>query len=103
MRHRSVKQNKKPLDRQRAVWLVLALLIGYLFIWALTTLSGLSLLQLGLQRSEAVLISTMAGFVIYPLLVLWLFCARRARRNGLLVAGASMLLLGMVHYLVGGT
>ncbi|MBA1380523.1 hypothetical protein [Pseudomonas brassicacearum] len=103
MTRRTVKQDKKALDRQRTVWLVLALSIGYLCVWALTTLAGLGLSWLGLQRSEAVLASTIAAFVSYPLLVLWLFCARPARRNGLLVAGASLLALGMAHCLAGGS
>lgn len=103
MTRRTVKRDKESLDRQRTVWLVLALLIGYLFVWVLTTLAGLGLVQLELQRSEAVLASTIAGFVIYPLLVLWLFCARRARRHGVLLAGVSILVLGMVHSLAGGT
>ncbi|EJL03578.1 hypothetical protein PflQ2_3241 [Pseudomonas fluorescens Q2-87] len=103
MTRRTVKRDKESLDRQRTVWLVLALSISYLFVWALTTLVGLGLVQLGQQRSEAVLASTIAGFVIYPLLVLWLFCARRARRHGVLLAGVSILALGTVQYLSGGT
>lgn len=93
---------KAALNRQRAAWLVLALLLSYLFIWALSSLSALCLVRLALPRSEAVLISSILGFVLFPLLGLWLFGARQAWRQGGAVAVASVLMLAAARGLSGG-
>lgn len=93
---------KAALNRQRAAWLVLALLLSYLFTWALSSLSALCLVRLALPRSEAVLIASMAGFMLFPLLGLWLFGARRARRGAVVVAMASVSMLVTTRWLGGG-
>lgn len=58
---------------------MLTLLLSYGCTAALTALASLGLVQLGLLRSEAVLASSIAGFVLFPLLALWLFCLPRQR------------------------
>ncbi|GEM_PF-4268957 len=86
--------------RQRALWLLLAMLLAYLFTWALSAQLALTLAWLGQARSEAVLSSSIAAFVLYPALVLWLFCARRARRNALWLTASALVLLTMQRLLV---
>ncbi|RCL26422.1 hypothetical protein C6A77_11995 [Pseudomonas sp. AFG_SD02_1510_Pfu_092] len=89
------------LARQRALWLVLALLLAYLFSWALSAQLALGLAWLGQAPSEAVLSSSIAAFVLYPALLLWLLCARQARRNALWLSGLALALLAMQRLLAG--
>ncbi|MFT2158600.1 hypothetical protein [Pseudomonas putida] len=87
--------------RQRGLWLLLALLLAYLFIWPLSALAALALAWLGQAPSEAVLSSSIAAFVLYPPLVLWLLCARRVLRNSLWLAGGALAMLASLPALVG--
>lgn len=77
------------------------MLLAYLFIWALSAQVALGLAWLGQAPSEAVLSSSIAAFVLYPALVLWLLCARRARRNALWLTSLALVLLAMQRVLVG--
>lgn len=88
-------------DRPRALLLLLALLVSYLFIWPFSAMVALVLAWLGQAPSEAVLGSSIGAFVLYPPLVLWLLCARRAVRNALCVAGVSLVLLAILQTLAG--
>lgn len=87
--------------RQRALWMLLSLLLAYLFIWPLSALGALALAWLGQAPSEAVLSSSIAAFVLYPPMVLWLLCARRVLRNSLWLAGGSLVMLASLRALVG--
>ena len=88
-------------SRQRALWLLLALLLGYLFIWPFSALAALAFAWFGQAPSEAVLSSSIGAFVLYPALVLWLLCARRAVRNALWLVGVALVLLALLHALAG--
>ena len=60
---------------------LLAVLIGsYAAVWALTGFTGLASFRLGLPRSEAVILSTLLGLVLYPALVIAALAARRPLR-----------------------
>ncbi|WP_241507415.1 hypothetical protein [Pseudomonas sp. AFG_SD02_1510_Pfu_092] len=98
---RPASNNNRMLARQRALWLVLALLLAYLFSWALSAQLALGLAWLGQAPSEAVLSSSIAAFVLYPALLLWLLCARQARRNALWLSGLALALLAMQRLLAG--
>ncbi|WGV20719.1 hypothetical protein QIY50_26400 [Pseudomonas putida] len=98
---RPASDKKSARHRQRAVWLLLALLLGYLFIWPFSAIAALALAWLGQAPSEAVLSSSIGSFVLYPALVLWLLCARLAVRNALWLACVSLALLALLHVLAG--
>lgn len=102
MKQTASKQPGKNLGPPRTAWLVLVLLVSYLCAWALNGLFALCLVQWRLLQSEAVLISSIASFVLFPWLTLWLFSARRAKRNCLSVASASVVMLASTRYLAGG-
>ncbi|WP_225932804.1 hypothetical protein [Pseudomonas oryzicola] len=98
---RPVSNTAATRGRLRALWLLLAMLLAYLFSWALSAQLALMLAWLGQARSEAVLGSSLAAFVSYPALVLWLLCARRARRNALWLTAIALALLATQRLLVG--
>ncbi|WP_260676507.1 hypothetical protein [Pseudomonas kilonensis] len=56
-----------------------------------------------MQPSEAVLVSSITSFVLFPGLVLWLFSAPHTTRNGWVVASASLVMWASTRYLAGGT
>ncbi len=97
---RPVSNTAARRGRQRALWLLLAMLLAYLFTWALSAQLALVLAWLGQARSEAVLSSSLVAFVSYPALVLWLLCARRARRNALWLTAIALALLALQRLLV---
>nr|WP_298165364.1 hypothetical protein [uncultured Pseudomonas sp.] len=71
---------------------LLAVLIGsYGVIWTLTGCIAVALSQLGLERSEAVIFSTLLGFVLYPALALLAFAAQRPLRLWAVLMAASVL------------
>ena len=72
---------------------LLAVLIGsYGVIWMLTGCAAGASLRLGLERSEAVIFSTLLGFVLYPALVILALAVRRPLRLWALLMAASVLL-----------
>ena len=79
----------------RGAYLLVVLTGSYATIWTLTGFIGIALLRLGLERSEAVIFSTLLGFVLYPALVIAALAARRPLRLWavLMAAGA---LFGLV-------
>lgn len=98
---RPASHKASPQGRQRALWLLLAALLAYLFTWAFSAVVALGLAGLGQAPSEAVLSSSIAAFVLYPVLVLWLLCARRTLRNALWLTSLSLALLALQRVLVG--
>lgn len=71
---------------------LLAVLIGsYGAIWMLTGCIAVALSQLGLERSEAVIFSSLLGFVLYPALTLLAFAAQRPLRLWAVLMAASVL------------
>ena len=71
---------------------LLAVLIGsYGVIWMLTGCAAGASLRLGLERSEAVIFSTLLGFVLYPALALLAFAAQRPLRLWAVLMAASVL------------
>jgi hypothetical protein len=53
---------------------------------------------LAVPRSEAVLLASMLGFVVYPVVLLWAFAARLWRVWAVLAGGAA-LGFGLAHVL----
>lgn len=72
-----------------------AVIGGYAFSAALVALGSVALpLATGLARSEAVLLSSMLGFVVYLVVLIWAFAERRLGRVwGVLAAGAALTFL----------
>lgn len=98
---RPALHKKTAKGRLRALWLLLTLLLSYLFIWPFSAIAALALEWLGQAPSEAVLSSSIGAFVLYPALVLWLLCARRAVRNALWLVCVALAMLALLHVLVG--
>lgn len=103
MRQAAARQPGKNLGPQRTARLGLVLLLGYLSCWALNGFLALCLVHGGVQPSEAVLVSSITSFVLFPGLVLWLFSAPHTTRNGWVVASASLVMWASTRYLAGGT
>ncbi|MBN2992069.1 hypothetical protein JWR97_12675 [Pseudomonas cedrina subsp. fulgida] len=101
MRKAASKQPGNTLDARRTAWLLLTLLLSYWCCWALSAGLAVCLLQWRVQPSEAVLISSMAAFVIFPVLAVWLFSTAHAMRNGLLVLSASLMFWACGLYMPG--
>jgi len=86
----------------RSVWLVLVLLLSYLSCWELNRFLALCLVHAHVQPSEAVLISSIACFALFPWLVLWLFSAPRGTRNCVRVASASLVMWTSTFFMEAG-
>ncbi len=70
--------------------LVAALLGGYALTALAVTLAGTLLARLGMAGSEAVVLASMLGFVVYLPLLLWAFSVRSvARLWAVMAAGAA--------------
>lgn len=86
----------KPLAKSsalaRGAYLLVVLMGSYAAIWALTGLTGVAMSRLGLLRSEAVIFSTLLGFLLYPALVIAALAARRPLRFWAVLLTASTLL-----------
>lgn len=86
----------KPLAKSsalaRGAYLHVVLMGSYAAIWALTGLTGVALSRLGLLRSEAVIFSTLLGFLLYPALVIAAYATRRPLRLWSVLVAASVLL-----------
>ncbi len=75
----------------RAAYLLAVLIGSYRVIWTLTECIAVALSQLGLERSEAVIVGTLLGFVLYPALALLAFAAQRPLRLWAVLMAASAL------------
>lgn len=82
--------NKAALAR--GAYLLVVLIGSYAAVWTLTGFTGNALLQLGLERSEAVIFGTLLGFMLYPALVIAALAARRPLRLWAVLMAASVLL-----------
>ena len=72
---------------------------GYFLSAALVALSAAGLAGLGMARSEAVILMTMLGFVLYLLVLIWGFAERSLTRLlAVTLAGAAMG-QALVHWL----
>lgn len=69
---------------------------GYAFTASLVALLTVLLTHAGLPRSEAVVSASMLGFVFYLLVLLWAFSVRSLVRLWLLLAGGTVLALGLL-------
>jgi len=92
----------KPTALARAGYLLAVLIGAYGFTWVATGFGASALLYLGLERSEAVIVATLLGFVLYPAAALYLFAARRPLRVCGLLLVASAVLLAARHLLGAG-
>ncbi|MES2821404.1 MAG: hypothetical protein V4812_20715 [Pseudomonadota bacterium] len=85
------KESRTLAVLPRGAYLLAALIGSYGVIWALTGFAAVSLARLGLERSEAVIFSTLLGFVLYPALVLVLIATRRPLRLWAVLAAVGLL------------
>lgn len=81
----------------RGAYLLAVLAGSYGLVWTLTAGAAVLLSRLGLERSEAVIASSLLGFVLYPTVALALFAAHRPLRAWGLVAGLGAMLLLARH------
>ena len=78
---------------------VLAAVVGgYLLAAGLVTLAAMGLGQ-AMDQSEAVVLTSMLGFLLYLALVLWSFAERRLWRIWAVMAGGSAASLGLALWL----
>jgi hypothetical protein len=84
----SLAQQSSP----RIAYLLVVLLGSYVAIWTFTGFAAVALSYLGLARSEAVMTSSLLGFVLYPALVIAALAARRPLRFWGLLMAVSVLL-----------
>ncbi|SED57376.1 hypothetical protein [Pseudomonas anguilliseptica] len=80
----------------RGAYLLTVLIGSYGVIWILTGCIALALLQLGLERSEAVITSTLLGFMLYPALVIAALATQRPLRLWAVLMAASVL-FGLIN------
>ena len=78
--------------------ILLATLGGYGFAWGFTALFTI-LLMLIIPKSEAVVTSTMLGFIVYLLAALWAFSIRSVAVIGLVLLGGGALMTQIAFYL----
>lgn len=79
---------------------VTAVMGGYAFSASLVALASVALpLVFGLPRSEAVLLSAMLGFVLYLVVLLWAFSAKRLWRVCAVLLGGAAVSYGLVRWL----
>lgn len=86
------KQSEKYAPLARGAYLLGVLIASYGVIWALTGCAGVALFRLGLERSEAVIFSSLLGFLLYPAVVITALAARRPLRFWVVLAVVSVLL-----------
>lgn len=67
--------------------LIAAIPAGYALSAAALTVMGALLTRFGMLRSEAVVLSTMLGFVFYLMLLIWAFAERSLARLWVGIAG----------------
>lgn len=92
----------KPKGLARAGYLLAVLAGAYGVVWVMTGFAAVALHHLGWARSEAVIVATLLGFVLYPVIALYLFATRRPLRVCGLLAVAGAALLAARHLLGGG-
>ena len=83
---------------QIALRILAAVVGGYLLSAGLVTLAALGLGQ-AIEQSEAVVLTSMLGFLLYLALVLWTFAERRLWRIWTVMAGGSAASLGLALWL----
>ncbi|WP_372877408.1 hypothetical protein [Pseudomonas sp.] len=90
--HTLSKASGKNLALTRGAYLLLVLIASYGVIWALTGCAGGALFRLGLARSEAVIFSSLLGFLLYPVIAITALAVRRPLRFWVVLALVSALL-----------
>ncbi|MEY4544228.1 MAG: hypothetical protein RL685_423 [Pseudomonadota bacterium] len=78
---------------------VAAVLGGYAFSAACVALFAVGLPLSGMARSEAVLLASMLGFLLYLGAILWAFSERRLDRVWLVLAGGAVVAYGLMRLL----
>ena len=72
---------------------------GYFLSAALTALGAAGLVSLGMDRSEAVVLMSMLGFIIYLLVLIWAFAERSLPRLLAVTLGGTAVGQGLVYWL----
>jgi cytochrome bd-type quinol oxidase subunit 2 len=81
-----------------ALRLAIAVFGGYALSASIVTFSALALSSTSLlPRSEAVVLASMLGFVIYLCVVIWALAERRVARLGLTIALATAALVAAAY------
>ncbi|WP_339413586.1 hypothetical protein [Pseudomonas sp. EA_35y_Pfl2_R5] len=88
----SVAKKSSPRARARAACLLAVLLGSYAVIWTSTEFAAVALSCLGMARSEAVIVSSLLGFVLYPVLTLATLATQRPLWLWGIVAVTSLML-----------
>jgi hypothetical protein len=76
-----------------------AVIGGYFLSAALVALSAAGLAGLGMDRSEAVVLMAMLGFLIYLLVLIWAFAERSLPRMLAVTLGGAALAHALAHWL----
>ncbi|MCX7293765.1 iron uptake protein [Janthinobacterium sp.] len=86
------------MSRRAASRVALGVAGAYLFAWSVAGAGAALLFRLGVARSEAVLIASMAAFLVYLGAALWAFVARRLWPVALVLPGAWLLYCGAGYF-----
>jgi hypothetical protein len=83
--------------------ILLAVVGGYAFSASASALLAVTLPRLtNMDRGEAVVLAAMLGFLIYLVVLLWAFAARRLARVGVALVGGASLGFGLLGWLSAG-
>ncbi|CAM3142864.1 hypothetical protein [Janthinobacterium lividum] len=85
------------MSRHAVARVALGVAGAYLFAWSVAGAGAALLFRLGVVRSEAVLLASMAAFLVYLGAALWAFVARRLWPVALLLLGAWLLYCGAAY------
>jgi hypothetical protein len=93
----------RPGKRAVAVRVLTAIFGSYAFTYGAVACVARLLASTGMNRAEAVLAASMAGFPLYLALLVYGFAARSLTRLMLLLFGGGALLVGLAFLRLGGT
>lgn len=78
---------------------ILGAVVGGYALSALTVVAaGAVLARWGMARSEAVVLASMLGFVLYLVVLLWAFCVRSLARLWLVLAGGMAAMAALAQW-----
>lgn len=94
---RRAQQPQQQRALARAMRLLGAIGGGYALSSLTVAASGVILARWGMARSEAVVLASMLGFVLYLMLLLWACCVRSLARLWLILAGGMAIMAAIVQ------
>ena len=79
-----------------------AVLGGYLFVWGLVALTIAGLANLGMDYDQAWMLAMLLAFLVYLLVFIWAFAARRLGLVWIVLLGSGAAMTAGAQFFVGG-